>query len=197
MLKPIRRVVTGLNAEGRSVILSDEVVTSAFEVPTWPGRGVTAIWSSAQSPASNLDADMPAQVTSFPKAGSGGISLMIMQLPPESELDKLSPEQRAQLTVPVARSFPEAMEIDTSRSYQMHATDTVDYLIVLSGEVTMMTDEGEVTLKPFDTLIQRGVNHGWINRGTQPALIASAVVDAVPLERLIGPKPKPKAGQLW
>jgi mannose-6-phosphate isomerase-like protein (cupin superfamily) len=197
MLKPIRRVVTGLNAEGRSIILSDETVASAFEVLQWPGRGVTAVWSSKQSPASNLDSDLPSPVTSFPKSGSGGVSFMIMQLPPESELDKMTPELRAKLTVPVARSFPEAMEIDTSKSYQMHATDTVDYLIVLSGEVTMMTDEGEVTLKPFDTLIQRGVNHGWINRGTEPALIASAVLDALPLERLRKPKPKPQAGQLW
>ena len=165
MLKPIRRVVTGLNAAGRSIILSDETVTSAFEMPQWQGRGVTAVWSSNQSP--------------------------------ESELEGMSPELRAQLTVPVARSFPEAMEIDTSKSYQMHATDTGDYLIMLSGELTMMTDEGEVTLKPFDTLIQRGVNHGWINRGTQPALIASAILDAVPLKRQLSPKPKPNSGQLW
>jgi quercetin dioxygenase-like cupin family protein len=85
------------------------------------------------------------------------------------------------------------VEIDISKSYQMHATDTVDYLIMLSGELTMMVDNGEVTLKPFDTLIQRGVNHGWVNRGTNPALIAAAVIDAEPLERKR--KPKSKAGE--
>jgi quercetin dioxygenase-like cupin family protein len=72
----------------------------------------------------------------------------------------------------------------------MHGTNTVDYLIMLSGELTMMVDDGEVTLKPFDTLIQRGVNHGWLNRGTEPALIAAAVIDARPLERQRKPQPK-------
>jgi mannose-6-phosphate isomerase-like protein (cupin superfamily) len=190
MLRPIRRVVTGLNAEGRSIILSDEIVATAGEVPLWPGRGVTAVWASNLSPASNLDADLPNPVTGFPKPGSGGVSLMIMHIPPESELEQMTPEHRAQVTIPVARTFPEAMEIDTSKSYQMHGTNTVDYLIMLSGELTMMVDDGEVTLKPFDTLIQRGVNHGWLNRGTEPALIAAAVIDARPLERQRKPQPK-------
>jgi quercetin dioxygenase-like cupin family protein len=197
MLKPIRRVVTGLNAAGRSIVLSDETVGSAFEVPLWPGRGVTAVWSSNTSPASNLDADLPSSVTSFPEPGSGGLSLMIMHIPPESELQSMPPELQAKVTIPVAHTFPEAMEIDTSKSYQMHATDTADYLIMLAGELTLIMDDGEVTLKPFDTVIQRGVNHGWINRGSQPALIAAAVVDAQRLERVRKPKPKPKVGQMW
>jgi mannose-6-phosphate isomerase-like protein (cupin superfamily) len=197
MLKPIRRVVTGLNAAGRSVVLSDETVSSAFEVPQWPGRGVTAVWSLDRSPASNLDTDLPSPVTSFPKAGSGGMSLMIMHIPPESELQSMPPEQRAKLTIPVAHTFPEAMDIDTSKSYQMHATDTADLLVMLSGELTLIMDEGEVTLKPFDTVIQRGVNHGWINRGKEPVLIAAAVVDARQLDRKLKPKAKPKAGQMW
>jgi len=65
----------------------------------------------------------------------------------------------------------------------MHATDTLDILVMLQGELVLMLDEGEVTLKPFDTVIQRGTHHGWVNRGTEPALIASAVIDAAKLER--------------
>lgn len=196
MLKPIRRVVTGHNAEGRSIIVSDKVVESAFEVPVWPGRGVTAVWTSNEAPASNRDEDM-GEASGFPLPGSGGVSFMIMQIPPESELEKMSPEDRAIASVPVARTFPEAMEIDISKSYQMHATDTIDYLIMLSGELTLLVDDGEVTLKPFDTVIQRGVNHGWINHGTEPALIMSAVIDAKPLERKRKPQKKGDAAKLW
>ena len=54
----------------------------------------------------------------------------------------------------------------------MHATRTLDYAVVLSGEITLILDQGEVTLKPFDTVVQRGTNHTWENRGTEPALIA-------------------------
>jgi quercetin dioxygenase-like cupin family protein len=60
----------------------------------------------------------------------------------------------------------------------MHQTKTVDYVIVLSGEVTMLLDEGEVDLKPFDVVIQRGTNHAWINRGAEPALLVGILIDA-------------------
>jgi hypothetical protein len=190
MLKPIRRVVTGHNAEGRSVVLSDETVRTVGESPFWPGSGVTAVWTSNTAPASNRDEDLPADVTGFPKPGSGGVALMLLHVRPEAELEKLPGEQRAQATFPVARTFPEALEIDISKSYQMHATDTLDYIIVLTGEITVLMDECEVTLKPFDTLIQRGVNHGWVNRGAEPALIAGAVIDASPVERKRKPRPK-------
>ena len=109
MLKPIRCVVTGHNSEGRSVIVSDSVVETAFEVPVWPGRGVTAVWTSNEAPASNRDEAMPAAASGFPMPGSGGVSFMIMQIPPESELEKMTPENRAIASIPVARTFPEAM----------------------------------------------------------------------------------------
>lgn len=197
MLTPIRRVVTGHDSEGRAVIVSDEIVKTAFEVPVWPGRGVTAVWTATEGPVSNRDEDVVLPPTGFPKPGSGGASFMIMHIPPESELEKMTPEDRATATVPVARTFPEAFEVDVSKSYQMHATDTMDYLILLSGELTLLVDDGEVTLKPFDTVIQRGVNHGWINRGTEPALIMSAVLDAQPLERKRKPLDKADAAKLW
>jgi quercetin dioxygenase-like cupin family protein len=60
----------------------------------------------------------------------------------------------------------------------MHKTKSVDYIILLSGEVTMLLDEGEVDLKPFDVVIQRGTNHAWVNRGAEPALLAAILIDA-------------------
>lgn len=189
MLLPIRRVVTGLDSNGRSIIVSDGPAQQV-EMPFWPGSGVTTPWSTSGAPASNLDDELGKELKSFPDAGSGGVSLMIMQIPPMSDLEKMTPEQRAAATVAPADFMPEAMNIDTSKSHGMHATDTIDLLIMLKGELTCIVDDGEVTLKPFDTLIQRGVNHGWENRGTEVALIASAVIDAAPLERIRKPKPR-------
>lgn len=183
MLRPIRRVVLGADVDGYSIILSDDAASNAMESPFLPGSGVTAIWTANQAPASNRDEDLPFPITGFPKHGSGGAALMFIHVPPESSLDRLTPEARAAATTPVARTFPEAMEIDISKSHQMHATDTLDYVVVLEGEITVLVDRGEVTLKRFDTLIQRGVNHGWVNRGSAPALVMSTVIDAVPLER--------------
>jgi quercetin dioxygenase-like cupin family protein len=63
----------------------------------------------------------------------------------------------------------------------MHVTRTVDYIIVLAGRVTLLLEQGEVELKPFDVVVQRGTNHGWVNRGTEPAVMAAILIDAKPL----------------
>jgi mannose-6-phosphate isomerase-like protein (cupin superfamily) len=60
----------------------------------------------------------------------------------------------------------------------MHMTDSVDYLVVLAGELTMIMDVGEVTLKPGDCIVQRGTRHGWANRGDMPVLLAAVLIDA-------------------
>jgi quercetin dioxygenase-like cupin family protein len=63
----------------------------------------------------------------------------------------------------------------------MHRTQSVDYIVLLKGEVTALLDIGEVEMKPFDVLIQRGTNHGWVNYGEEPALLMAVLVDAEPL----------------
>jgi quercetin dioxygenase-like cupin family protein len=67
---------------------------------------------------------------------------------------------------------------DTTRHPRMHTTRTVDYIILLQGEVTLLLDDDEVNLKPFDVVIQRGTNHAWINKSSKPALLAAILIDA-------------------
>ena len=63
----------------------------------------------------------------------------------------------------------------------MHRTETIDYVIVLSGEIEMQMDDSTVKLKAGNVLVQRGTNHAWVNRGTRAARVAFILVDAVPL----------------
>jgi len=63
----------------------------------------------------------------------------------------------------------------------MHRTDTIDYVIVLSGEIEMEMDASRVKLKAGDVLVQRGTHHAWHNRGTTPARLAFVLIDAKPL----------------
>ena len=63
----------------------------------------------------------------------------------------------------------------------MHRTETIDYVIVLAGELEMRMDDSTVKLKAGDVLVQRGTNHAWINRGTEPARVAFILIDAKPL----------------
>ena len=60
----------------------------------------------------------------------------------------------------------------------MHRTDSIDYQIVLSGEIDMLLDDDEVHLKMGDVVVQRGTNHAWVNRGTEPCVIAAIQIDA-------------------
>ena len=68
--------------------------------------------------------------------------------------------------------------VDTTRHPTMHKTKTIDYIILLEGDVTLLLDEDEVRLKPFDVVVQRGTNHAWLNNGTDPALFIAVLIDA-------------------
>ena len=63
----------------------------------------------------------------------------------------------------------------------MHRTETIDYIIVLTGEIDMVMDASTVTLRAGDTMVQRGTNHAWFNRGSENARVAFVLVDAIPL----------------
>ena len=64
---------------------------------------------------------------------------------------------------------------------EMHRTETIDYIVMLSGEIDMDMDEGSVKLSAGDIMVQRGTNHAWVNRSTAPARLAIVLMDAKPL----------------
>ena len=68
--------------------------------------------------------------------------------------------------------------VDTSRHPAMHKTKTIDYIILLNGDVTLLLDEDEVRLKPFNVVVQRGTNHAWVNNGNEPALLIAVLIDS-------------------
>jgi mannose-6-phosphate isomerase-like protein (cupin superfamily) len=68
--------------------------------------------------------------------------------------------------------------VDVSKHPAMHKTDSIDYIILLKGDVTLILDEDEIDLKPFDTVVQRGTNHAWRNNGNEPALFIAVLIDS-------------------
>jgi mannose-6-phosphate isomerase-like protein (cupin superfamily) len=176
---PVRRVVTGLDARGESTIVFDGEATTRGESPDWPGMGVTLLWKSAALPADNSgNADAaagPLQLMSSPL----GAEFLVWQCPPLRELDALPPEQRARALSP--GGMIEADRTRATRHPGMHATSTLDFLVVLSGEVTLLLENGETTLHAGDTVVDRGVVHAWENRGEVPALLAIVNLGALPL----------------
>ena len=112
----------------------------------------------------------------------GGTVFQFFQIAPERNEIGLSDEERNRRMGQMFEAAGAAhARVDIERHPSMHKTDSVDYIVLLKGEVTALLDMGEVKMKPFDVLIQRGTNHGWVNYGSEPALLVAVLIDAEPL----------------
>ncbi len=184
-LYPGRRIVTGHDSDGRSVVISDAPPRNVIPNPSDPDRGHINFWKTECVPASNEgDADpMDGPPSPLPPP-KGGTMFRFFQIAPEKNEAGLTREERDRR---MARMFEAAnagqARLSMDRHPSMHRTDSVDYIVLLKGEVTALLDIGEVKMKPFDVLIQRGTNHGWVNHGEEPALLMAVLVDAEPLPR--------------
>jgi quercetin dioxygenase-like cupin family protein len=180
-----RRIVTGHDAQGRSIVISDAPPENVVPNPADPDRGHINFWRTDRVPADNgVYADPMAGPPCPLPPPKGGTMFRFFQIAPEKNEAGLSTEER---DTRMAKMFHAAgaddARIPMDRHPSMHRTDSVDYIILLKGEVTALLDVGEVNMKPFDVLIQRGTNHGWVNYGDEPALLVAVLVDAEPLPR--------------
>lgn len=183
MLRPVRRIVTGHNEEGKAVVKIDDISPHVLENPYIKGRGLSDIWRTYESPPTNTgDGDAAdTQVTLLPP--KNGTVFRFFQIMPKKLLDELSPEERMKRDQELFKLFGAGDNHDAkSGQVGMHKTETVDYIVLLSGTVTLILDEGEVDMEPMDVVVQRGTNHAWENRGDEPAVLAGVLIDAVPLE---------------
>jgi quercetin dioxygenase-like cupin family protein len=148
MAVQVRRVVTGHDANGRSVVKIDEV--SKNVISSRPGQSACVVWTTESFPVNNTgEADEGLrQVGTTLKNGT------VFRI----------------------------VEFGPGVAPRNHRTDSIDYAVVLSGEIDMELDDSVVHLKTGDVLVQRGTIHNWINRGTQPCVIAFVLIDAKPVE---------------
>jgi hypothetical protein len=174
MARPVRRIVTGHRADGRSVIVSDDAAPNVQVVPGTPGLAGTVLWVADESPADvfRQHETAPASRQLAIEPPRGGNILRIAEFPPDhlyspEELDIFRRGMRS----------PEAFDTK-ARHFFFHKTHTLDYAIILEGEVWAMLDEGETLMEAGDVLIQRGTNHAWSNRSNQICRVAFVLIDA-------------------
>ena len=179
-LPPVRRVVTGLDAEGRSEFVEDGPAPVRMN-PTRPGLRSMPVWATGQLPVAVDDPDRSAQVRGIMPPAGGSI-LKIIDLPPEPADEA---ERRRELAETGQRISQAGTEPERGvRRHPagphpgMHETDTIDYAIVLAGEVYAVMDKDEKLLKAGDVLIQRGTNHAWSNRSGSTCRLAFVLVEA-------------------
>ncbi|MBS1879745.1 MAG: cupin domain-containing protein [Actinobacteria bacterium] len=146
-MKPGRRIVTGHDAEGRSVVVADGPVPVLQELPE--GSRFFEVWSSGEARAPLAAREPEPTRAGGPVAPRGGGSLArVVETPPGGRAP-------------------------------MHRTESLDYAVVLAGEMTLILAGGEeVILSPGDVVVQRGTDHAWENRGSEPVLMFTALVGA-------------------
>jgi mannose-6-phosphate isomerase-like protein (cupin superfamily) len=168
----IRRVVTGHDENGKAVFVSDEEV-EPLTLAALPGAEFHRLWGADSAPRFPDRGEPPAQPTFFPPVN--GFRFLFFTIPPQStaapDVDPGAAESEVEEKLP---GMSQWMEPDDPG---MHTTDTVDYAIVLEGEIWSVMDEGETLLRAGDVLIQRGTNHAWANRSGKTARIAFVLMD--------------------
>ncbi|HMN43970.1 MAG TPA: cupin domain-containing protein [Povalibacter sp.] len=174
-LPSVRRIVTGTNASGHSYIAEDGRSPAEVTMETRPGFCNSNLWRTL---GADVSVDAPDSITQHRGVlpPQGGTVLRVIDIPPESnDLEEL----RKQTAAVFAEMYPDATRHDHAleRHPGMHITDTVDYAILLQGELVAIMDEGETVMRAGDILIQRGTNHAWANRSGQIARIAFILVD--------------------
>jgi mannose-6-phosphate isomerase-like protein (cupin superfamily) len=172
----VRRVVTGHDAAGKAVFVSDDEV--APFVPAFsPNSSFHQLWGFDETPHFPDDGSPPPRAKYFP--GVGGFRFNFFTLPPDGDnampegLDVAAALADFQAALP---GMTDHMEPDAPG---MHTTATLDVEVVLSGTVVLELDDGAtVTLHPGDTVVQNGTRHRWSNPGTEPATLAVVLVGA-------------------
>jgi mannose-6-phosphate isomerase-like protein (cupin superfamily) len=178
MQKQIRRVVTGHDEKGRAIVVSDgpapfvhinKLDSDFYSIDIWRTFETPArISSKAEEPTGGPRRQLPTV---------NGSVLRINHFPPESDsIKKMTPEESVRVFAGLGNQKAATFE-KGGRHALMHRTETIDYAIVLSGEIMMVMDDHDVHLKAGDVVVQCGTNHAWSNRSKEPCVIAFILID--------------------
>ena len=173
----MRRVVTGHAQDGKAIILFDDQVPSKV---SRPDTGIVAhwVWTTDQTPADITVTTDTSNVRRGLTPPVGGTIFRVVDFPPTSlevaAMDHAKVAEGLGLEMEVGMRYPPNHPL-------MHFTETIDYAIVLQGQIDMQLDDSTVTLGPGDLIVQQATNHAWINRGTEICRIAFILISSKPL----------------
>jgi mannose-6-phosphate isomerase-like protein (cupin superfamily) len=173
----VRRVVTG-HRNGKAVVISDELCPNVARPQHRPGVVMNNVWFTDGAPANLTDERDPTKgVTVTLEPPKGGASFRVVSFSPEKSWIHTVTREAARATFATLGAGHAPVKDENPPHPLMHKTKTIDYAIVLSGEIWMVLDDSEVQLKAGDTIIQRGTNHAWSNRSDEPCVIAFVLID--------------------
>jgi quercetin dioxygenase-like cupin family protein len=185
---PIHRVVTGHDAAGKAIVTSDGPLPTVIEIAAIPGTVFHEVWSTTGSPApvcNGADPSIGPLSLSPPKNGT---RIRFVDIPPDTA------DYLAHGAARMKEAFSQIGEEEASTVQEksphplMHRTESIDYGIVMEGELTLVLDDSEVQLEAGSVVVQRGTNHAWANRSGRPCrmlfILVSGEFDPVIAEAL-------------
>jgi mannose-6-phosphate isomerase-like protein (cupin superfamily) len=168
----IRRVVTGLDANDKSVVMFD----SQMPLKTGPyGLNSTNLWVTNTYPLGFSFKDDTSAIPVGVSPLDNGTKFRVVEFPPLDAATEAKMEPN--YLMKAVGAFAPARGIPVTHPL-MHRTRSVDYAVVMSGEIDMMLDDTVVHLKPGDTIVQQATNHAWINRGKETCRILFVLMDS-------------------
>jgi mannose-6-phosphate isomerase-like protein (cupin superfamily) len=174
----IRRVVTGHDANGKAIVLEDRLAPNVKTNPLRPGHISVELWKTKTMPVPvGREEPDPTEGPKVQIPGPNGTVFRISEIAPETEaIRNIDPAQAKEVFKAMGNEGGSTFG-DNQRHPFMHRTKTIDYAVVLEGEVTMLLDDSEVHLKQGDVVIQRGTNHAWSNRSSKPVKMLYVLID--------------------
>jgi mannose-6-phosphate isomerase-like protein (cupin superfamily) len=170
----MRRIVTGHNSSGKSIISIDGPPARSIGEDV---GGLFEIWNTDGNLIDTTDLVDRADIDIILSPPESGSKFRYFQINPTPEGVPMDIMQEIAADA-FKRIGAAHHRIDTSKHPAMHKTNTIDYIILLKGDVTLILDEEEVRLEPHDVVVQRGTNHAWVNNGDEPALLIAVLIDS-------------------
>jgi mannose-6-phosphate isomerase-like protein (cupin superfamily) len=176
--KTFRRIVTGHDADGKAIIIADGPPTRTHLVGGPGGPTFFEVWSTHETPAmidpQSGEPEENGLVLSPPEKGT---RIRVIEFPPEGDEIRGLTAAEAQEKFKSMGAGEASKANAAARHPLMHRTETIDYGIVLEGEMTLVLDTEETTIKAGDIVIQRGTNHAWANRSGKVCRMAFILID--------------------
>lgn len=172
----IRRIVTGHDGEGRAIVAADGVPPRTDVFRHVPGMVSRLVWATPAAPALPYGGDDPTPAVTSIVPAPGESRLLIVTFPPDSVFGSpgFDPQAAQRENLAISPGLAELFEPDG-----MHQTPTVDYAIVLDGEVWLELDDGcAERLAQHDVVVQNGTRHAWRNKSTRPVTLAFVLIGA-------------------
>jgi mannose-6-phosphate isomerase-like protein (cupin superfamily) len=174
----IRRIVTGHDASGRAIVTEDRLAPSVHTNPKRVGFHMTQLWMTDESPAPIGNEEDPTSRPVKLEPPKGGTVVRIIEFGPEGDwLEKINTQDTKEAWGAFGTATASTNTKGKAKHPFMHRTESVDYALCLSGEITLVLDDDEVTMREGDFLVERGTNHAWANRSGKPCRMLFVLID--------------------